>query len=136
MAHATTRAFADERRAAIMEMLEHNASVQVAEIAQTFGVSSVTARADLDALAESGKLRRTHGGAVSLQKRLTVSTQDRRINVNVAATDELDGALRDGLLGSDVDIDAAILRGDGQAFVERDGTAVCAAQLACFGERV
>ena len=62
MAHATTRAFADERRSAIMEMLEHNASVQVAEIAQTFGVSSVTARADLDALAESGKLRRTHGG--------------------------------------------------------------------------
>lgn len=85
MAHVTTRAFADERRAAIMEMLEHNASVQVAEIAQTFGVSSVTARADLDALAESGKLRRTHGGAVSLHKRLTVSTQDRRINVNVAA---------------------------------------------------
>ena len=85
MAQAATRAFADERRAAIMEMLEHNASVQVAEIAQTFGVSSVTARADLDALAESGKLRRTHGGAVSLHKRLTVSTQDRRINVNVAA---------------------------------------------------
>ncbi len=85
MAHVTTRAFADERRAAIMEMLEHNASVQVAEIAQTFGVSSVTARADLAALAEAGKLRRTHGGAVSLHKRLTVSTQDRRINVNVAA---------------------------------------------------
>ncbi len=85
MAHATTRAFADERRSAIMEMLDHNASVQVAEIAQTFGVSSVTARADLDALAEAGKLRRTHGGAVSLHKRLTVSTQDRRINVNVAA---------------------------------------------------
>ena len=44
--------------------------------------------------------------------------------------------MRDGLLGGDVDIDAAILRGDGQAFVERDGTAVRAAQLACFGERV
>ena len=85
MAQATNRAFADERRTAILEMLDHNASVQVAEIAQTFGVSSVTARADLDALAESGKLRRTHGGAVSLHKRLTVSTQDRRINVNVAA---------------------------------------------------
>lgn len=85
MAQATNRAFADERRTAILEMLDHNASVQVAEIAQTFGVSSVTARADLDALAEAGKLRRTHGGAVSLHKRLTVSTQDRRINVNVAA---------------------------------------------------
>ena len=57
MAQATNRAFADERRTAIMEILEHNASVQVAEIAQTFGVSSVTARADLDALAEAGKLQ-------------------------------------------------------------------------------
>ena len=48
MAHATTRAFADERRSAIMEMLEHNASVQVAEIAQTFGVSSDILRAIAD----------------------------------------------------------------------------------------
>lgn len=79
------RAFADERRTAIMEMLEHNASVQVSDIARTFGVSSVTARGDLDALADAGKLRRTHGGAVSLHKRLTVSTQDMRVNVNVAA---------------------------------------------------
>lgn len=77
--------FADERRAAIMEMLERNASVQVADIARTFGVSTVTARGDLDALADAGKLRRTHGGAVSLHKRLTVSTQDMRVNVNVAA---------------------------------------------------
>ena len=96
MAHATTRAFADERRAAIMEMLEHNASVQVAEIAQTFGVSSVTARADLDALAEAGKLRRTHGGAVSLHKRLTVSTQDRRINVNQAIAQSAIEFVNDG----------------------------------------
>ena len=44
--------------------------------------------------------------------------------------------MRDGLLGGDVDIDAAILRGNGQAFVERYGTTMCAAQLACFGERV
>lgn len=80
-----TRAFADERRTAILEMLERSASVQVGDIARTFGVSAVTARADLDALAEAGKLRRTHGGAVSLHKRLTVSTQDMRVNVNVAA---------------------------------------------------
>ena len=79
------RAFADERRAAILEMLDHATSVQVADIAEAFGVSSVTARSDLDALAAAGKLRRTHGGAVSLHKRLTVSTQDKRVNVNVAA---------------------------------------------------
>lgn len=85
MANRSNHAFADERRAAILEMLENNASVQVADIARTFDVSSVTARSDLDALAEAGKLRRTHGGAVSLHKRLTVSTQDMRVNVNVAA---------------------------------------------------
>lgn len=77
--------FAEERRAAILTMLEHSASVQVADLAQTFGVSAVTARADLDALEAAGKLRRTHGGAVSLHKALTVSIQDKRINLNVAA---------------------------------------------------
>lgn len=85
MAPSTSRTFAEERRAAIMDMLEHGASVQVADIAQTFGVSSVTARGDLDALASAGKLRRTHGGAVSLHKTLTVSVQDQRVNVNVDA---------------------------------------------------
>lgn len=85
MSAQSPKAFAEERRAAILDMLEHNASIQVAEIATTFGVSSVTARADLDALEQAGKLRRTHGGAVSLHKRLTVSTQDKRVNVNAAA---------------------------------------------------
>lgn len=82
---STGRTFADERRSAILDMLQSNASVQVSDIARTFGVSAVTARGDLDALADAGKLRRTHGGAVSLHKRLTVSTQDMRMNVNVAA---------------------------------------------------
>ena len=77
--------FAEERRAAILDMLEYSASVQVSDLARTFGVSAVTARADLDALEAAGKLRRTHGGAVSLQKALTVSIQDKRINLNVAA---------------------------------------------------
>lgn len=81
----TARAFAEERRAAIMSMLDKAASVQVADLARTFDVSTVTVRADLDALERAGKLRRTHGGAVSLHKRLTVSVQDQRINVNVAA---------------------------------------------------
>lgn len=79
------RAFAEERRAAIMAMLDRAASVQVADLAKTFGVSMVTVRADLDALERDGKLRRTHGGAVSLHKHLTVSIQDKRVNVNVAA---------------------------------------------------
>ena len=77
--------FADERRAAILGLLERASSVQVAELARTLGVSTVTVRADLDALERDGKLRRTHGGAVSLSKTITVSIQDRRVNVNVEA---------------------------------------------------
>ncbi len=85
MPTSVARTFAEERRAAIMNMLERSASIQVADIARTFDVSSVTARGDLDALAAAGKLRRTHGGAVSLHKTLTVSVQDQRVNVNVEA---------------------------------------------------
>ena len=85
MPEAPTRAFADERRAAILTMLETQASVQVADLAETFGVSAVTIRGDLDALERAGKLRRTHGGAVSLHKRLTVSVQDQRVNVHAEA---------------------------------------------------
>ncbi len=75
----------EERRSAILSMLDRATSVQVTQLADAFGVSRVTARADLDALARDGKLRRTHGGAVSLSKTLTVSVQERRINVNVEA---------------------------------------------------
>lgn len=85
MSSSSIHSFAEERRAAILSMLERSASVQVSELARTFGVSAVTVRADLDALEADGKLRRTHGGAVSLHKRLTVSIQDKRVNVNVAA---------------------------------------------------
>ena len=74
-----------ERRRAILELLERESAVRVDQLAQAFGVSCVTARADLDALAHDGKLRRTHGGAASLSRRLTVSVQDRRVNVNAKA---------------------------------------------------
>ncbi len=85
MSSESPHSFAEERRAAIMDMLDRTSSVQVAELARTFGVSAVTVRGDLDALEADGKLRRTHGGAVSLSKTLTVSIQDKRVNVNVAA---------------------------------------------------
>lgn len=82
---AGSHSFAEERRAAIMELLDQEASVQVADLAKLFGVSRVTVRSDLDELEAAGRLRRTHGGAVSLSRALTVSIQDRRVNVNVEA---------------------------------------------------
>ena len=77
--------FAAERRAEIMSILERDGSVQVADLTKLLGTSKVTIRSDLDALDKAGKLRRTHGGAVSLSRRVTVSLQERRINVNVEA---------------------------------------------------
>src|SRR4051794_41812411 len=54
---------ADARRAAIVERLRVTGSVTVAELEEQFGVSSMTARRDLDGLERRGLARRTHGGA-------------------------------------------------------------------------
>ena len=44
--------------------------------------------------------------------------------------------MRDGLLGGDIDVDAAILGGYGQSLLERHSATMRAAQLAGFGEGV
>lgn len=75
----------DERRAMIVEEVNRRTSLQVSDICERFGVSEVTARNDLDKLEKSGKLRRTHGGAVSITRTITVSFPDQRLNLNVEA---------------------------------------------------
>lgn len=55
-----------ERRRAIVELVQAQGRVTVAELSQRFGVSEVTIRADLQTLAEQKLLVRTHGGAVAL----------------------------------------------------------------------
>ena len=58
------RLLIEERRRKILELLEQQERVTVGELVQHFGISAVTIRGDLDALAESGALVRSHGGAV------------------------------------------------------------------------
>ena len=79
----TTTATPAERQAAIVQILNDESSVQVADLSRRFGVSKVTVRSDLESLERAGRLRRTHGGAVSLSQSVTVNEQDLRINVNV-----------------------------------------------------
>lgn len=55
---------ASVRRERIQRLLEERGFVRVGEIGEAFGVSGVTARADLDVLEAAGQLRRVHGGAV------------------------------------------------------------------------
>ena len=62
---ATHIAFADERQAEIARFVEEHGRARVTELAADFGVSTVTIRKDLDVLAESGRLIRTHGGAIA-----------------------------------------------------------------------
>ncbi|MGX5697522.1 DeoR family transcriptional regulator, partial [Agromyces soli] len=55
---------ASERRELARALVEARGFVSVADLAGSFGVTSVTARADLDALERDGLVRRVHGGAV------------------------------------------------------------------------
>jgi DeoR family transcriptional regulator of aga operon len=61
---AVPRLLIEERRRRILELLEQRDRVTVGELAQTFGISAVTIRGDLDSLDQQGALVRSHGGAV------------------------------------------------------------------------
>jgi DeoR family transcriptional regulator of aga operon len=54
----------EERRRAILETLNRDRRVLVAELANQFHTSQVTIRKDLEVLHEHGHLHRTHGGAL------------------------------------------------------------------------
>lgn len=56
-------ALTDDRKLNIIELLAGKDSISVKELSQELKVSEVTIRADLDALEESGKVVRFHGGA-------------------------------------------------------------------------
>ncbi len=55
------------RLTAILSNLQQSGSVAVEELSERLDVSLVTIRRDLDVLEQQGLLRRTHGGAVSIE---------------------------------------------------------------------
>ena len=55
---------AHQRREQIQRLVGERGFVRVRELREAFGVSGVTARADLDLLESAGALQRVHGGAV------------------------------------------------------------------------
>jgi DeoR/GlpR family transcriptional regulator of sugar metabolism len=56
--------YLEERRQEVVKRVNNCGRVSVAELAEQFGVSEVTIRADLQALAAHNLIVRTHGGAV------------------------------------------------------------------------
>lgn len=71
-------AFADERQMEIARIVEEQGRARVNELADRFGVSAVTIRKDLDALAESDRIIRTHGGAIAPRVRRSDLSFDAR----------------------------------------------------------
>ncbi len=57
-----------ERRAKIVEELEHRGQVKVSDMSKCFGVSEVTIRNDFEKLEEKGLLVRTRGGGIKNQR--------------------------------------------------------------------
>ncbi|WP_018922778.1 DeoR/GlpR family DNA-binding transcription regulator [Salsuginibacillus kocurii] len=58
---------ANDRREHITELLKEKQRVEVEELTQRLGVSTMTIRRDLSQLEQEGKLIRTHGGAAAPQ---------------------------------------------------------------------
>ena len=59
---------AQQRYQKILDLLEEHGIVHSADLVQEMKVSSETVRKDLDALEQSGKLKRVHGGAVPISQ--------------------------------------------------------------------
>lgn len=57
-----------ERQKKMIEYIENNTSAQIHELAERFHVSEATVRRDLDDLDRQGALRRTHGGAIKVDR--------------------------------------------------------------------
>ncbi|WP_049622146.1 transcriptional repressor AgaR [Frateuria defendens] len=61
---APPKLLVEERRRLIVEQIEQQGRVTVEQLVERFGISAVTIRADLEALARGGAIARSHGGAL------------------------------------------------------------------------
>jgi DeoR/GlpR family transcriptional regulator of sugar metabolism len=60
--------FAEERKKKILQLIENEKSVKVADLSKVFNVSEATIRRDLQELEKENLVERTHGGAIKPQK--------------------------------------------------------------------
>jgi len=81
--------FAEERKLKIIDLLNQNKKVTVAELVRLFNVSSATIRSDLRELNERGRLIRTHGGAIiEIGAGFEQDTEQKR-DLNLAAKQQI-----------------------------------------------
>jgi DeoR/GlpR family transcriptional regulator of sugar metabolism len=75
---------AAERHRAIEQLVNSKGIVRVRDLSQLLGVAAETIRRDLDSLESGGKLRRSHGGAISIVNNHNEAPYAERETVNVA----------------------------------------------------
>ena len=75
-----TPLLAEQRRRKILDLLEQQGQITVRDLVTRFSISAVTVRSDLDTLAASGAVVRSHGGAV----RQTEATRDYPLQLKAA----------------------------------------------------
>src|SRR5256714_10932859 len=66
------RLLTEQRRRSVLDLVDQEGQVTVADMVKRFSISAVTVRNDLDSLASIGAVVRSHGGAV----RRLEATQD------------------------------------------------------------
>ncbi len=84
--------YLEERHQEIINLVNATGRVSVARLAKEFGVSEVTVRADLEALARRNLIVRTHGGAVPAAQGLREFSLTYRSEQQVAEKDRIGAA--------------------------------------------
>ena len=75
-------ALAPQRRERLRQMLREGGVARVEELRKSLEVSVATIRRDLEILEEQGKIRRVHGGAVSMESRLEEPVFENKTNLS------------------------------------------------------
>lgn len=91
--------FSEERQQIVLDLLNSQGSITVADLVTRCSVSEMTVRRDLDALEGKGLLRRVHGGAVSARGRSYEPPYVRRSIENWAEKERI-GQVAAGLINN------------------------------------
>jgi DeoR/GlpR family transcriptional regulator of sugar metabolism len=93
--------FLEERRQKILKWVEQQQRASVAELSHELGVSEVTIRTDLQALADRQLIIRTHGGAIPATGKSYDLTLSRRQQQQVQAKDRIGRAAAELIIDDD-----------------------------------
>lgn len=75
----------NQRKEKILEILNDQGQVKVADLSREFGISSITIRSDLADLEDKGLLFRVHGGAINSYKSYCDMDLQQRLGTNLKA---------------------------------------------------